>query len=330
MGETADGIRTTEAGAGPAGACKRGARTMKGVFDTKPESGYDDDISRRYHFPRQYRAVADTLVGSWIVYREPQRNHGRRAYVAVARVVRIEDDVARPGHAYAHVVDYLPFDRPVPFVDGGRYAETPLRAIAVPSRIGAYLQGKSIRTLSDEDFAAIARKGFGETLAPENAMRLELDVGHVDRSTQELLAAPLEEQERRIEQILVNRKIRDASFRGQVCEAYDSTCAITRLKIINGGGRSEAQAAHICPVAEGGPDVVQNGIALSSTVHWLFDRHLISLTDDYRILVSHNKVPAELRSLFAHQMDRVHLPKDERLWPHPAYIARHRERFASA
>jgi putative restriction endonuclease len=52
---------------------------MKGVFDTKAGSGYDDDIARRYHFPRQYRAVADALTGSWIVYREPQRNAGWRA-----------------------------------------------------------------------------------------------------------------------------------------------------------------------------------------------------------------------------------------------------------
>ncbi len=63
---------------------------------------------------------------------------------------------------------------------------------------------------------------------------------------------------------------------------------------------SEAQAAHIWSTASGGPDVVQNGIALSATVHWLFDRHLISLTDDYWILVSHNKVPSELRTLLCH------------------------------
>jgi putative restriction endonuclease len=62
---------------------------MKGVFDTKAESSYDDDIARRYHFPRQYRAAAEALIGSWIVYREPQRNAGRRAYVAAARVARI-------------------------------------------------------------------------------------------------------------------------------------------------------------------------------------------------------------------------------------------------
>ncbi len=306
-----------------------GTGKVKGVFDTKAESGYDDDISRRYHFPRQYRVIAVSLVGSWIAYREPQRNAGRRAYVAVARVTHLEDDTARPGHSYAYVADYLPFDRPVPFVVAGRYAEAPLRAIAEPARIGAYLQGKSIRELSEEDFALIVRSGFAETLAPENAIRLELDDRHVDRETRGLLEAPPDEQERRIEQILVNRKIRDASFRGHVCDAYEHTCAITRLKIVNGGGKSEAQAAHICPVAQGGPDVVQNGVALSATVHWLFDRHLISLTDDYRILVSHNKVPSELQSLFAKQMDRIHLPADKRLWPHPAYIARHREHFAS-
>jgi putative restriction endonuclease len=75
--------------------------------------------------------------------------------------------------------------------------------------------------------------------------------------------------------------------------------------------------------------VVQNGIALSGTVHWLFDRHLISLTDDYRLLVSQNQVPAELRSLFANQMHRIHLPADQRQWPHPAYVAKHRDRFAA-
>src|ERR1700726_2622762 len=83
-------------------------------------------------------------------------------------------------------------------------------------------------------------------------------------------------------------------------------------------------------VSQGGPDVVQNGIALSATVHWLFDRHLISLTDDLGLLVSHNKVPSELRPLFARQLDRIHLPADRRLWPHPAYVRRHREGFAAA
>lgn len=303
---------------------------MKGIFDTKPDSGYDDEITRRYHFPRQYREVAERLVGDWIIYREPQRNRGRRAYIAVARLLRLENDPERPGYSYALMSEYLPFDRPVPFADGGTYAEAALRELTDPSRVGAYLQGKSVRTISDSDFATIARAGLAETLSPENALRLVLDPGQVDPDTLELVRAPPEEQARRIEQILLNRKIRDANFRRQVCDAYDDRCAVTGLRIVNGGGRAEVQAAHIWSVALGGPDVVQNGLALSGTAHWLFDRHLISLTDDYRLLVSHNKIPAELRDLFAKQMDRIHLPKDEKLWPHPAYVARHREAFCAA
>jgi len=269
------------------------------------------------------------LVGDWIIYREPQRNGGRRAYVATAKVLRIDADPARAGYSYALIGSYLPFDRPVPFVRDGAYAEAALRQISDPSRVGAYLQGKSIRTVSEVDFAAIARAGLGETLAPENAVRFELDPSHVDDETLDLVRAPVEEQARRIEQILVNRKIRDASFRRQVCEAYENRCAVTGLQIVNGGGKAEVQAAHIWSVGAGGPDVVQNGLALSGTVHWLFDRHLISLTDDYRLLVSHNKVPGELQMLFARQMDRIHLPKDRTLWPHLAYISRHRDSFSS-
>jgi putative restriction endonuclease len=42
---------------------------------------------------------------------------------------------------------------------------------------------------------------------------------------------------------------------------------MTGLRIFNGSGRAEVQAAHIRPVADNGPDSVRNGLALSSTIH---------------------------------------------------------------
>ena len=46
-------------------------------------------------------------------------------------------------------------------------------------------------------------------------------------------------------------------------------------------------AAHIRPVEANGPDIVSsNGLALSGTAHWMFDRGLISLNDDLKILIS--------------------------------------------
>lgn len=308
---------------------------MKGVFDTKPGSGYDDNLAERYHFParRNYLDVAHSVTGDWILYREPQRNRGRRAYIGAAKVVSVQPDIRKPDHAYALVEDYFPFEPPVPFAGapGGRYWESPLRAVPNPSRVGQSLQGNSMRAISDEDFCSIVSAGLDETLSAENLTRYGNGMG-------ESAAIPIsgypevpgEGFVRRIEQILVNRKIRDASFRRLVCQAYNDTCAVTGLRIINGGGRSEVQAAHVWPVEHGGPDIVQNGVALSGTVHWLFDRHLISLTDDYRLLVAHNRVPAELRSLFERQMDRIHLPSEQGLWPHPRYVRLHREAFGAS
>ncbi len=71
-------------------------------------------------------------------------------------------------------------------------------------------------------------------------------------------------------------------------------------------------------------------IALSATVHWRFDRHLISLTEDYGLLVSHNQVPVELRPLYERQLERIILPKDSRLHPYPVYMARHSERYPAS
>lgn len=299
----------------------------KGIFDSKAGSGYDDEITQRYHFPRRYLQAAQGMAGDWVIYREPTR--GRRGgYVAVARVARIDPDPERAGHFYARVDSFLALDRAVPLREDGRYHEADLRAAEGASNIGWRLQGRSVRPVSDVDFAAIVLAGLNATLAPANAIRLGLDAEHADADTLALVNAPPEVWERQVVRLLLNRKVRDASFRRQVCDAYDNTCAVTGLQIVNGGGRAEAQAAHIWAVRDGGSDVVQNGIALSGTVHWLFDRHLISLTDDYRLLVSHNKVPAELRGLFGRHSERICLPADQRLWPNQAFIGRHRTRSA--
>ncbi len=102
------------------------------------------------------------------------------------------------------------------------------------------------------------------------------------------------------------------------------------LRIINGGGRSEVQAAHIQPVEANGPDLVQNGLALSATAHWLFDRHLITIDPDFRLVVAHNRIPSELNELLDPSLTRIHLPRDGRLRPSERFLSHHRERFATA
>jgi len=97
------------------------------------------------------------------------------------------------------------------------------------------------------------------------------------------------------------------------------------LKIINGGGRPEVQAAHIQPVHDEGSDSVRNGVALSSTVHWMFDRGLISVGADYRILLAPKGVPDGIRRL-VNPSGELSLPKDRRAWPHPHFLSYHRDK----
>lgn len=79
--------------------------------------------------------------------------------------------------------------------------------------------------------------------------------------------------------------MRDRVFRRIVLRAYDERCAISGLKLINGGRRAEVAAAHIQPVQANGPDLVSNGLALSGTAHRIFDRGMIRLSDELDVLM---------------------------------------------
>jgi putative restriction endonuclease len=125
---------------------------------------------------------------------------------------------------------------------------------------------------------------------------------------------------------LVTRRFRDQAFVRHIQTAYDGRCAVTGIRMINGGGRSEAQAAHIQPVASNGPDSVRNGLALSSTVHWMFDRGLLAVDDDYRSLKAKRLIPEGIEKLF-HPSGTLLLPEGDHLRPHPEFLKYHREQI---
>lgn len=119
--------------------------------------------------------------------------------------------------------------------------------------------------------------------------------------------------------------MRDRVFRKIVLRSYGSRCAITGLKSINGSGRAEVEAAHIRPVEADGPDIVSNGIALSGTAHWMFDRGLISLDDDLQILVSRHVNDAEGVAAMLNDSRRALLTRRDTDRPHPAFLSWHRQ-----
>lgn len=124
---------------------------------------------------------------------------------------------------------------------------------------------------------------------------------------------------------MTSRPFREAAFSGVVKSAYNNACAVTGIRIINGGGRSEVQAAHIRPVADAGPDSVRNGLALCGTVHWMFDRGLLSLGDDYTVLMTKSGIPDAIRRMINFD-GKLQLPLRPEFRPHPQFLKYHREK----
>jgi putative restriction endonuclease len=91
---------------------------------------------------------------------------------------------------------------------------------------------------------------------------------------------------------------RDTKFCFHVLPAYNYTCALTGYRMIAPDGTTALDAAHIHQFKKGGSNHPTNGIALSKTAHWLFDKGFWSISDDYTVLVTHQ--PFDERGDAAH------------------------------
>ncbi len=293
---------------------------MKAVFIASSHSAYDDRPGEVYHFPnRNYLSVAVKTVGDWVIFYQGRRG-GVSGYYAVQRVEKIVPDPTDPTHSYAILdrASLLSFERPVP-----RF-----RANDAPYETGLpKARGKntsSIRRISDADFAAIIDEGLREDITPDTLPRegplpQPLQPGFAEAQAGFL---PLTADRA---QILSSRAFRDRAFARQVKSAYGARCAMSGLLLRNGGGRPEVEAAHIVPVEARGPDTVRNGLALSGTVHWMFDRGLVSVDEDMSLLIASDSVASDIAARLFVPDRKLILPSDPAKSPHPAYLKWHRD-----
>lgn len=223
--------------------------------------------------------------------------------------------IASPKPCYAYVEDYLEFDRPVPFREDGFFYESGLRKEDGSVNKGRF--GRSVRPLPDAEYSMILAAGFETGTAERERLRIREGVRR-DPGLLDLADRPIIER-------LSRRPFRDRVFSTGIRRAYDNTCAVSGRRIINGGGRAEVQAAHIRPVHADGPESLRNGVALSSTFHWMFDRGLISIADDYSLLFKRNVVPGTVLSL-VNPDGQLRVPEQETDRSHRRFLEYHRER----
>lgn len=294
---------------------------MFGVFIHRQDSKYNDHPSKQYQFPKNYLSRALQFEGGWVLFYEPTKVKNSRGYYATAKIDKIVSDPSADNMylALLEPESYFEFPNSVALRHKGQLLERGLynESGGVSGRAQA-----AVRPISKTDFNRILDKGLEDTVSIlprqdiDHTLTLSVQEGQVDFQHTQI---------RRREAYRGNRIVRSSIFRRLVINAYDERCAFTGLKFINGGGRAEVEAAHIRPVEHSGPDSIQNGLALSGTVHWMFDRGLLGLDDNMEIMVSRHINDRDSLEKLIQPSFIATTPEDIRFRPHPAFLKWHRD-----
>lgn len=113
--------------------------------------------------------------------------------------------------------------------------------------------------------------------------------------------------------------------------------AVTGWKLINGGGRAEAEAVPVKPVEHGGPDSIENGtrrqaqgrrtpvrhraVDVSQESFW---RGLIGLSEQLDILISRQVNDRASVEAIVNRTGKALVPELSSMQPHPAFLGWHR------
>lgn len=289
----------------------------KGVLTIKAKPSYKDIPGVQYHFGRELLDRIEQTLNDGIIFYEPRRpsadlssRGGRQAYFATATPFQIREDPELADHYFCDLKNYLEFLRPIGFVENGVYYESALQKADGSTNKGKF--GQSVRIIPDAEFEAILTAGFAGLLASP------IGDGQVADDDEEPLTI-----DRPLVELTGLKPFRTLAFRKGVREAYDNRCALTGLRLLNTKGNPEVQAAHIRPVKDKGSDSIRNGLALTGTMHWLFDAGLISVAEDMKILIAEKYVPPKVVQLI-NPTREINLPRDRTHWPHPSFLAHHR------
>jgi hypothetical protein len=182
--------------------------------------------------------------------------------------------------------------------------------------IDTYDPAQDVFSIQHVDFATLERVSYGE--------KEEAIVASALRSTILEKFILFAEEDKAIYKVSAQK--RDQAFKDVVLEQYTFTCAVTGMQYYS-DHLVEAQAAHIIPKRIKGSDDPRNGIALSRTAHWAFDKGMFTISDQYEIVVhpkakhaNVNKFP--ILDLHGQEISR---PDDKAFWPHYDALTWHKE-----
>ena len=144
------------------------------------------------------------------------------------------------------------------------------------------------------------------------------------------------ENNKKINKVTQDIKLRNRGFRQAVIESYDFKCAVCGMKMCSPSTlKWEVEAAHIVPHSSKGKDDILNGMALCRLHHWTFDVGWFAIDDNYKIIISKKikLLPPDYGRIgdfnFIDHISKgdvmISLPKNQKIHPHHNSLKWHRE-----
>ena len=123
--------------------------------------------------------------------------------------------------------------------------------------------------------------------------------------------------------------VRGSLFKKMIPRLYNQTCSISRMRVTSSHGYQLIDACHIKPISISNDDTVSNGFALCPNLHRAFDRGIIGVDANYRVVVSRHireeEVTYSLNTLVGTEL---YLPMPKAYFPAVGNFLWHlRERF---
>lgn len=142
-----------------------------------------------------------------------------------------------------------------------------------------------------------------------------------DDIEKKILGEPSEEYRKEIKKLLEQKDeeeifLRGSLFKREIPKIYNNTCCISGMRIDATISVSMIDACHIVPFSVSYDDTVTNGIALCPNLHRAFDRGLIAIDEDYKVVVSKSFREDETSySIKAFEGKEIQLPKMKSYYP---------------
>ncbi|MBD9358848.1 HNH endonuclease [Methylomonas albis] len=204
----------------------------------------------------------------------------------------------------------------------------------------AELDFEITQLLKDLTNREILKKFLLEEYFPKHTYHFENNSGHTNLD--DIANKIREESPTEYKQHLINLKteldknayeeeifIRGSLFKREIPKVYNNTCSVTGLRIDAVISVSMIDACHITPFSESYDDTISNGIALCPNLHRAFDRGLISIDANYRVMISStfSELSKSTHSIRQFERQIISLPDNPLYFPSQENLASHRKKY---